>query len=96
MSLLPVMTAMILIMGLLILRLLTHIRLIDIRQQGLPIRTQLQVLVTMDTDTTGLNTLLITDMAIMDLDTLVTMGIDITDPGINVQSCIVHRLHKYG
>ena len=96
MSLLPVMTAMILIMGLLILRLLTHIRLIDIRQQGLPIRTQLQVLVTMDTDTTGLNTLLITDMAIMDLDTLVTMGIDITDPGINVQSCIVYRLHEYG
>lgn len=40
----------------------------------------------MDTDTTGLNTLLITDMAIMDLDTLVTMGIGITDPGINVRS----------
>ena len=94
MSLLPVMTAMILIMGLLILHLLTHIHLTDIRQQGLPIRTQLQVLVTLDTDTTGLNTLLITDMAIMDLDTLVTMGIGITDPGINVRPCIVHRLHE--
>ena len=78
------MIAMIPITGLRILYLLTlHIPQAGIRQQDLLMPPHHPVQATMGILITGLNILIITGMAIIDLDTPATMATGITDPGIN-------------